>query len=450
MGLPVATAVADDDVMVRGWRRGPAAARRFGEELSSRCRERGRSAVARAVRITGATVAAYVVAESAGLRNPPPLIAALTAVLVVQATLASTLVNGVQRVLSVVAGVALAAGFVAVVGLTWWSLGILVAASILVGQVLRLGPHLVEVPISAMLVLGVGYAAGAETVGVGRIVETLIGAAVGVLVNVAFPPAVQTRYASRAVEKFAGEIAALLATAAAEMAVEPLDPYRTGRWLEDARRLNRHAPQVDRALEQAEESRRLNVRALGTPNVGRSLRDGLEALEHISVSVRTLLRSVHDSTRERPGETPDPEYADSVRRTSAGLMAELAAVVRAFGEVVRVEIETPGEVARDAALAASLSVLAAHRAGAAELLLDDPRPRAGLWELTSTLVTVTDRVVLELDVAEHALSRDPVGDAVRARRRAVKALERLRDTAKVHLIDPHVGGPDRPEGRPTP
>lgn len=447
MGVPVAVAVADDELMVTGWQRGPVAARRFAEELLSRCQERGRSAVARAGRITGATVAAYLVAESVGLRNPPPLIAALTAVLVVQATLASTLMNGVQRVLSVVAGVALAAGFVSVVGLTWWSLGILVAASILVGQVLRLGPHLVEVPISAMLVLGVGYAAGAESVGVGRIVETLIGAAVGVLVNVAFPPAVQTRYASRAVEKFAGEIAALLDTAAAEMAAGPLDPYRTGRWLEDARRLNRHAPQVDRALEQAEESRRLNVRALGTPNVGRSLRDGLEALEHISVSVRSLLRSVHDSTREHPGEAPDPDHTDRVRRTAAGLMAELAAVVRAFGEVVRVEIETPGEETRDAALAAALASLGTHRAEAETLLLDDPRTRAGRWELTSMLVAVTDRVLLELDVTEHARSRDPEGDVVRARRRAVRALARLRDSAKVHWIDPRVEGLDRPQGR---
>jgi len=69
-----------------------------------RVRTRWRSALSRAARMTGATVAAFVVAELVGLREPPPLIAALTALLVVQATLASTLVNGVQRVLSVVAG----------------------------------------------------------------------------------------------------------------------------------------------------------------------------------------------------------------------------------------------------------------------------------------------------------------------------------------------------------
>jgi hypothetical protein len=84
-------------VLRRAWH----AAGRFVAELRRRVRERGRSAVFRAGRLTGATVAAFVVAELLGLRNPPPLIAGLTALLVVQATLASTLVNGVQRVLSV-------------------------------------------------------------------------------------------------------------------------------------------------------------------------------------------------------------------------------------------------------------------------------------------------------------------------------------------------------------
>jgi hypothetical protein len=53
---------------------------------------------------------------------------------------------------------------------------------------LRLGPNLAEVPISAMLVLGLGYSLGAESVGTGRVVETLVGPVEGVLVNIMFPP----------------------------------------------------------------------------------------------------------------------------------------------------------------------------------------------------------------------------------------------------------------------
>src|SRR3954449_6729381 len=215
-------------------------------DVLRRVRRRGRSALFRAARMTGATVAAFLIAELVGLRTPPPLIAALTALLVVQTTLASTLATGVERVLSVVAGVTLAVLFVSVVGLTWWSLGALVAASIVVGQVLRLGSNLVEVPISAMLVLGVGYSAGAQAVGAGRVVETLLGAAVGVLVNVLFPPAVQTRYAGQAVETFAEEIAGLLDTAASALSAGAVTEEEAARWLEDARRLTREAPRGGR------------------------------------------------------------------------------------------------------------------------------------------------------------------------------------------------------------
>src|SRR3954453_555093 len=206
-------------------RRAGTALRRSAMGFVRRARRRGRAALARTCRLTAATVVAFVVAEALGLQDPPPLIAALTALLVVQATLTSTLVTGIQRVLSVVAGVALAVLFVSVVGLTWWTLGALVAASLVVGQLLRLGANLVEVPISAMLVLGA--ASGAESVGAGRVVETLVGAAVGVLANVLFPPAVQTRYAGQAVERFAGEISGLLDRAAATLSGGPVSVEET-------------------------------------------------------------------------------------------------------------------------------------------------------------------------------------------------------------------------------
>ena len=381
------------------WRRsGRASVRGLAATFMGLVRRRGRSAAFRALRMTGATVAAYLVAQLAGLDEPPPLIAALTALLVVQATLTSTLVTGVQRVLSVVAGVALAVSFVAVVGLTWWSLGALVAAAIVVGQLLRLGPNLVEVPISAMLVLGVG-ASGAESVGGDRVLETLLGAAVGMLVNVLFPPAVQTRYAVRSVELFAGEIAGLLDEAAAALVAGSVTPEQSTRWLQDARRLNRHVPRLDRALAHAEESRRLNVRALRNPWATTGLRTGLDALEYTSVSLRTLFRAMDDATRERTGVQDDAEYADTVRRTTASLLERMGTVVREFGRVLTAG---PGD-ARHAAeerLTGSLTALRSGRALMADLLIGDPRSRTGLWELNSALLTTVDRMLDELGLAQ--------------------------------------------------
>jgi hypothetical protein len=393
-------------------------------EFALRLRTRGRSAAVRAGRMTGATVAAFLVAELVGLHSPPPIIAALTALLVVQATLSSTLLNGVQRVASVVAGVALAIVVVAVVGLTWWSLAVLVATSIVVGQLLRLGPHLVEVPITAMLVLGVG-SAGAESVGVGRVLETLIGAAVGMLVNLVFPPAVQTRYAGRAVHRFASEIAGLLDDAAAALSAGPVTAERTTRWLEDARRLNRHAPRVDRALAHAEESRHLNVRALRTPPIAPQTREGLDALEHTSVSLRTLFRAFDDTSRGRAGSQEDPVHADMVRRTTASLLARMGSVVREFGGLLLAEMDTgaEGDAQR---LAGTLDALRSGRRLVQDLLIDDPRSRAGLWQLNSTLLTTVDRMLAELDPAGRARAPKPPADLLGARRATAQAAERLR------------------------
>jgi uncharacterized membrane protein YgaE (UPF0421/DUF939 family) len=384
-----------------------------------RVRTRWRSALSRGARLTGATVAAFVAAELVGLRDPPPLIAALTALLVVEATLASTLVSGVQRVLSVVAGVALAVVLASIVGLTWWSLGALVAASIVVGQLLRLGPHLLEVPISAMLVLGVGHAAGAESVASGRIMETVVGAIAGMLVNIAFPPPVATRDASRAVTDFARQIAALLSVAAEALERGPIPGELAAQWLEEARRLTRHAARVDRALAHAEESRRLNLRALRHPPQ-RGLRSSLDALEHTSISIRTLFRAVHDVTQRRTGVQDDPDYATDVRCSAAVLMADMATVLWAFRRAHGRAAGTAEQ--QNVELASALESLRRRRDGLDNVLIGDPRIRQGLWELNSALLTTVDRMLLELDAATIIADPDQRGTR--------QALGRLR--AAVH------------------
>ena len=130
-----------------------------------------------------------------------------TALLVVQVTLVGTVADSLRRILSVIAGVAVAVGFSAFVGFSWWSLALIIAVSLLVGQFLRLGAHQLEVPISAMLVLAVG---GSETAATDRISATIVGAAVGLAVNVVFPPAIQSQSAGAAVEEYAAEVAGLL------------------------------------------------------------------------------------------------------------------------------------------------------------------------------------------------------------------------------------------------
>ena len=294
----------------------------------ARVRRDGRAAVLWSLRITIAATASYVVA-SLIFPGTLPLLAPLTAMLVVQVTPLSLLASGLDRVISVVAGVVLAVGFAAVVPLEWWSLGLLILVSITIGQFLRLRSNLVEVAISAMLVLGVG-AIGAEAAAGQRIAETLVGAA------------------GRAIDGLAEAVSELLFRAAdelSEMAEEHRDrlPGAAREWLDDSRRITHDIPQVGAALLKAEEGRRLNLRAVRTPHVEPGLRQGMEALEHSAVSIRGLMRSVRDCADD---SWLAEDSAPAVLNDLAATCRELAAAFDAFGNLVRNEADVQVELSR--------------------------------------------------------------------------------------------------------
>src|SRR4051794_31880469 len=270
-----------------------------------------------------------------------PLLAPLTAMLVVQVTPVSLLATGLDRVVAVVTGVSLAVAFASVVPLEWWSLGLLIFVSITIGQVLHLRSNLIEVAISGMLVLGVG-SLGAEPAASQRIAETLVGAVVGIAANLLFPPKVASADAGRAIDGLADSVSDLLVRAAGELTelvAEGRDPGPAARaWLGEARRITHDIPQVGAALLHAEQGRRLNVRAMGTPNVGPGLRQGLEALEHSAVAIRGMFRAVVDAVE---GTWLEEDGADDVLLGLAQTLRELGGGVDSFGQLVRDEAQ-PG------------------------------------------------------------------------------------------------------------
>jgi hypothetical protein len=373
------------------------------EDTRIRVRSRGRAAFFRALRLSGVAVASYLVAHALS-PNTTPILAPLTALLVVQVTLSSTLWSGVERVISVMAGVLLAVIFSAVVGLTWWSLGALVAVSIVIGQLLKLGPNLVEVPISAMLVLAVGANAAGQAA-TGRLYETVIGAIVGAAANVIFPPALRTLDAGARVERFADRIAGLLTAAADQLSAGPVHGG-ADQWLDEARRLSRHVPGIEKEIIDADEGRRLNLRALGTPRTSTSLRDGLEALEHSLVAIRSMFRSVADSIRDhgKGDGAGEDEYSEDVREAFALLLHDLADCFRSFGRMVRAQVEDDA-VAEAGELAMTLGALREAKARVGELLLLGPRADPVYWELNVSLLATVERVLRELDVEEYVRER---------------------------------------------
>lgn len=341
----------------------------------------------RTMKATLAAVTAYVVAMPFS-DNPRPVLAPLTALLVVQLTLYDTLRTGLRRVVSVVAGVLVAVALSSWLPLTWWSLGLAVAGSLVLGRLLRLGAEVSEVPISAMLVLAVG---GAESAAEGRIIETIIGAVVGVVVGAVIAPPLYVRPASDAVQELARVAAEFMRKVSREVR-EEYTREQTMRWLVEARGLGRDVLRADRALDRAEASLRYNPRARSRHNAGVSLRSGLDALERTGVSLRGICRSLADLTL---AENTERVYDEAVRVVLSDLLADVADAVESYGSLVGSEVVGPGP--EDERLREALSNAWEDRHRLADLLRQGDRLNEDQWSTHGALTSHVDRLLQDVD-----------------------------------------------------
>ena len=342
------------------------------------------------LRTAKTTLAAVISWELARLLpgSQPPVLAPLTALLVTQLTLVKTITGSLQRVASVTAGVLLALAAADLLGLHWWSVGLVIFVSLAVGQVLKLGSHRIEMAVSALLVMTLGGTPGVART---RVLETLIGAGVGVLVNAVLVPPVYIRPASEAIYGLADDMARVLEGAAADLAEgwSGEDAYER---LREARELDGEVGEAREAISQAEDSLRLNPRrrlVAGDPSD--ELREGMSTLEHSVILVRGLMRSLVDLDTATGGGGPDPALAAAVRE----LLEELAVAVRTFGEHVAASV--PGPEANQAPLLRALARARAGRDRLARAMTAGRRADPEVWPVHGHLLANADRLLSELD-----------------------------------------------------
>ena len=435
-------------------------------ETLTLARRQAQPRIAYIVRLTltavGAYLAALIFAGHSG-----PVLAPLTALLVVQVSLTHTLRSAAQRVLSVVVGVLVAVGLSVVVGFTWWSLGILVAVALAVGLVLRLGDDLLEVPISAMLILS---AVGSTSAATSRVIETFIGAAAGMIGGLLFSP-VRLEPAEDAVEDLSGQLADLLDLIAGDIE-DGADASRSLDRLTQARALGSEIARVERALTESEDSLRLNPSARILPQAAIPLRTGLETLERAGVTVRVIARWAADAARAE-AESPlrDPE----IRTHLTEVLRELAVAVGSIGDHVRSGITTavagpaprlrpgvaqvppPEQVEGD--LADSLSRARDRQDELAGLLRAGPEPTLADWSRRGELLMLLDRLRTDLQEEHQARARDSWPGRGSARTRGPRWLPRppvtrprghAHDRSRGHQhTGPHTGPQPRLRARNT-
>ncbi|QES46694.1 hypothetical protein DEJ50_01330 [Streptomyces venezuelae] len=387
--------------------------------LFTRAVRRRRDPVAvQALRSTAAAVISYVIALRLS-SEPAPLTAPLTALLVVQVTLYSTLTTGIRRVNSVVAGVLIAIGFSALVGLTWWSLGLIILASLIVGHLVRVDEFVPEVAISAMLVLGVTRVADTAW---DRVLETLIGAAVGLLTNLLFAPPVWVGPAGEAITDLAGRMRTLLR----HMGEHPAGPNGVEdavARLHEARRLDNDIAHVDGALRQAEDSLRLNPRVREGLLFRLVLRTGLDTLEICAVVLRVACRTLTDLAKIRD---EDPLFPPPLSHALREVFDHLAVAVDSFAGLITAQVSANAEEA-EARLARELATARSSRDRLAGLLLEQVRAHPAQWQLHGALLADIDRVLDELGVEKRSERlMEELDRHSRARRERHPRMARLR------------------------
>jgi hypothetical protein len=351
--------------------------------------------VVQAVRSTAAATLSYVIALHLSPERAP-LTAPLTALLVVQVTLYSTITTSVRRVNSVVAGVLIAIAFSILVGLTWWSLALIILASLAVGHLVRVSEFVPEVAISAMLVLGVTQVGATAWA---RVLETLIGAVVGLGTNLLFAPPVWVSAAGKSIEELARQVRQLTLRIGEQAAGRTPAAEATAR-LYEARRLDHDIIVVDTALRQAEDSLKYNPRVREGLLHQIVLRTGLDTLEIVTVVLRVIARGLADLAKERG---PEPLLAPEVGALLERVLSEIGDAVVSFAVLVTTDVSRSAESA-EARLAEELATAGATRDRLALLLLEEVRRDVRQWQFHGALLAEVNRILDELDT-EHRTRR---------------------------------------------
>ncbi|RFS81376.1 hypothetical protein D0T12_32625 [Actinomadura spongiicola] len=337
-------------------------------------------------RLAVTAVLAFQFASWLPATSPRPVLAPLTALLVVQVTLYQTIHHVWQRVVSVVVGVLVAALLSSVLGFSWWSLGLAITAALICGFVMRLGNYVLEVPISAMLILALETGAAAT----GRIVETLVGALTGLIAGLLTSP-IKIQAAEEALEDLSDTMARHL-HAIADAVEERPEPRIFDELLSRARSLTWEVQRVDAELVHAEESVRLNPQGVGMLRSMVALRETLVALEHCGVTIRGLARCLADHAHEPEQGHEDPLSNSDTRVLLATTTRHLASALGTYGRMRRQQFTT-GDTDLEDQIASHLDTAREDRVKLTGMLRADSPD----WPLHGELLVHLDRLRSELE-----------------------------------------------------
>ena len=287
-----------------------------------------------------AGVLAWVVATDVlGLEQA--FLAPWAAVLVVHATVYRTVSRGGQQVVATFLGVFLAWAAGAAFGVGPLGMGVMLAASVVVGRVRWLGEEAITIATTGIVVLATN-AIDQSNLLAGRLLDTTVGVVVGLAVNLLVWPPLRDRAAWSHAHRLPHELADVLSEMAAGLGPE-LSSSDVEDWLRRCRELDMHVDDAWGLLTQARESSRFNPRR-SRPADLEAIEAALHLLEQSVAETLSLARTVATSadranvwedsfraewkrlltTTASALDESDPETLTTVRDELGGLARDLS------------------------------------------------------------------------------------------------------------------------------
>ena len=331
-----------------------------------------------------------------GIGNP--MLAPLSAIVVVQVSVRASVRTALQRSAAVVVGVLVALAIGDALQLNSLTIALVVAASLALAELaLRLPPSAArQVPISVLVVLS-AVNSHASRQAWDRALDTVLGAATGVAVSLVLP-ASRVVDARQTIERLAGSVAGVL-EAMGQGLQRTWSTEQTDEWRRRARvTRERLVDQASEAVGNGKEAARWNVRDRRHIDELTRYEEVMPRLERTAIGVSVISRGLDDHAHMS---------GTSHRRMPAmgELLIALAGVVRATEAAV---LRTSTDANVDAALAvvqerrnvcmlaASRRALRAIEGGGTSDGEDDDAVVEGEWLNYAALLVQVDRMVADL------------------------------------------------------
>ncbi|WP_181383361.1 aromatic acid exporter family protein [Streptomyces sp. NWU339] len=372
----------------------------MGRSARSALRRPGpeRDTMVQSLKAAGAAIAAWAL-TGWWLEAPMALLAPWTAIVLVASTVYRSVHSGVQQFAVIVVGTLWASAALAVAGnSTLGAMALTLPPLVLIGNYRRLGSQGIYGATTALFVITYGASAAGD---VGhRLLETLIGAVVGIAVNAFVLPPVHLRSVRENLHGLVHHSGELLASVAEGLREED-GLSDAAQWHDRARRLGGTVQALADARRWTSESYRFNP--------GRRMRRNGPALppaeadvawERISGHLVAITRTLDGAAGDEP-RLVAPSSACLAR--CAEVLGQAATVCRVDAEILEQAGRSPSAAQQDRRDAALEEALTAHDA----LITDIQREEGAAVATGGELVVETHQLLCELANAAERRRRAP-------------------------------------------